>query len=322
MKLALRIGLGVGLLVMIALILREGAASILSALSRAGFVLLWLVPLRALPLLLDVMGWRLLIPNRPPVRLLFLIATIREAINRLLPVASIGGELVGIRLLAQRGTEATLAAASVTVEILLTLVSQYLFVAIGVLCLLRLTGTLARTADVILGLAVSLPVIALFAALLRHGSLFGRIERLAQRIVGPGVLAQRLSSQAVQLDAAIAALLAAPGQLAGTIGWQLAGLVMGSAENWLILRWLGHPLTIGAAVALEALTQATRSVIFLIPSGLGVQEVGLVGLGSVLGLSSDVAIALSLAKRVREILFGLPALVAWQVMESRGAVKP
>jgi hypothetical protein len=31
-----------------------------------------------------------------------------------------------------------------------------------------------------------------------------------------------------------------------------------------------------------------------------------------LGIGSDVAIALSLAKRMREILFGLPALAAWQ----------
>jgi len=32
----------------------------------------------------------------------------------------------------------------------------------------------------------------------------------------------------------------------------------------------------------------------------------------VLGIGSEVAIALSLAKRMREILFGLPALAVWQ----------
>jgi hypothetical protein len=48
------------------------------------------------------------------------------------------------------------------------------------------------------------------------------------------------------------------------------------------------------------------------PAGLGVQEAGLIGVGHALGLGSDVAMALSLAKRMREILFGLPALAAWQ----------
>jgi len=68
------------------------------------------------------------------------------------------------------------------------------------------------------------------------------------------------------------------------------------------------------ALALESFTGAARSLIFIAPAGLGVQEAGLVGIGHVLGLGSDVAIALSLAKRMREVLFGLPALAAWQWM--------
>lgn len=317
MKLALRIGFFVGLSALVVLIVRDGAASILAALSRAGLVLLWLVPLHAAPLLLDVAGWRLLIPGRPSISSLFTIAAIREAINRLLPVANIGGELVGIRLLTLRGTDVTLAAASVTVETLLGMASQYLFVAIGVLCLLRLTGALRLTDDIVLGLSISLPIIALFAAVLRHGSIFGRIERVARRLVGPGLLTDTLASHAAQLDASIRALLVAPQRLTATIGWQLSGMLAGAIENWLILRWLGHPLSVGAAITLESLTQAIRSVIFLIPAGLGVQEIGLVALGSILGLGSEIALALSLAKRAREILFSLPFLVAWQLMEAR-----
>jgi hypothetical protein len=42
-----------------------------------------------------------------------------------------------------------------------------------------------------------------------------------------------------------------------------------------------------------------------------IQEAGLVGIGHMLGLGGDVAVALSLAKRMREILFGLSALAAW-----------
>jgi uncharacterized membrane protein YbhN (UPF0104 family) len=91
-------------------------------------------------------------------------------------------------------------------------------------------------------------------------------------------------------------------------------LIAGSSETWLALRWLGHPSSLAAALALESLTLAARSLIFVAPAGLGVQEAGLIGVGHVLGITSDVAIALSLAKRMREIVFGLPALVAWQRM--------
>ena len=37
------------------------------------------------------------------------------------------------------------------------------------------------------------------------------------------------------------------------------------------------------------------------------------GVGHVLGVGSDVATALSLAKRMHEIIFGLPALAVWQL---------
>jgi uncharacterized membrane protein YbhN (UPF0104 family) len=115
-----------------------------------------------------------------------------------------------------------------------------------------------------------------------------------------------------RLDTAIRELTSARGRLARTIVWQLAALTGGCSETWLALRWLGHPLSLAGAVALESFTIAARSLIFVAPAGLGVQEAGLIGVGHALGLGSDVAMALSLAKRMREILFGLPALAAWQ----------
>ena len=75
---------------------------------------------------------------------------------------------------------------------------------------------------------------------------------------------------------------------------------------------------IAAAIGLESLTQATRHLVFFIPAGLGVQEAGLVAVGQLLGLESGVALALSLAKRMRELLFGVPAIIAWYCLEERG----
>ena len=59
--------------------------------------------------------------------------------------------------------------------------------------------------------------------------------------------------------------------------------------------------------------QAIRHFIFVVPAGVGVQEAGLVGFGYLLGVGNDASIALSLAKRMREVLFGVPALVYWQL---------
>jgi putative membrane protein len=311
MKIAVRIALLLGLALMIGLIMREGASSILVPLSRAGWVLLALVPLHVLPLTLDVMGWRTLIGRRSDVPTLLWIASVREAINRLLPVANIGGEIVGIRLLAETGVDGPTAAASVVVEVLLTIVSQYVFVALGVVCLLKLTGAVALVGDLMLALGVSLPLIALLVVLLRYGSVFERLQRVAERVLGAQAQALSFLGQSANLDAAIRALYAERSRLIATVGWQLLGLIAGSLETWLALRWLGQPVSLAAALVLESLTQAARQFMFLVPAGLGVQEAGLVAVGYLLGIGSDLAIALSLAKRMREILFGLPALLSW-----------
>ena len=39
--------------------------------------------------------------------------------------------------------------------------------------------------------------------------------------------------------------------------------------------------------------------------------------GALLGLPADLALAVSLTKRVRELAFGLPGLAAWQWVEGR-----
>ena len=67
------------------------------------------------------MGWRILVLERTEVATLFVIASIREAINRLLPVANVGGEVVGARLLVRRGVSYAAAVSSILVETILNI---------------------------------------------------------------------------------------------------------------------------------------------------------------------------------------------------------
>ncbi len=208
------------------------------------------------------------------------------------------------------------AAASVTTEVVLTIVSQYVFVALGVVCLLRLTNTVQFADDVLIGLAASLPIVVLLAVLLRYGSVFERMERLAVRVLGEEKLSF-LAGQSASLDAAIRELCTDVPRLLTAMAWQVTGMVTGSLETWFALRWLGHPVPFGAAIALESLTMTMRNFVFLVPAGLGVQEASLIGFGALLGINGELAMALSLAKRMREILFGLPALLSWYWVEGR-----
>jgi len=80
-------------------------------------------------------------------------------------------------------------------------------------------------------------------------------------------------------------------------------------EVWLALRFLGHPVGWIDALLLESIGQAIRGAAFAIPGSLGVQEGGYLLLAPLVGLPPEAALALSLAKRAREILLGLPGLL-------------
>jgi putative membrane protein len=303
MKMATRVAFVLGLVALVFFVVRNDIQSIIKLLGQAGWLLLCLVPLHCLPLGLDVLGWRTLIPERVELATLFTIAAVREAINRLLPVANVGGEVVGARLLVRRGVSYPVAIGSILVETILNILAQVVFLVLGLACLLHVTGGFELTGVVVTAVAGATIIVASMFWILRSGLFFRGVHRLAGKTI----------DSLAEVDSVTRKLTAQHGRLAKSVAWQLSGLVSGAAETWLVLRWLGHGASVEGALALESFTLAARSVFFIVPAGLGVQEAGLAGVGALLGLGSDVAVALSLAKRAREILFGLPALAAWQV---------
>jgi len=97
----------------------------------------------------------------------------------------------------------------------------------------------------------------------------------------------------------------------------LVGWLVGTGEVWLALRFLGHPVAWTDALLLESAGQAIRGAAFAIPGAIGAQEGGFLLLAPLVGLSPDVALALSLAKRAREIALGVPGIAYLHWSERR-----
>ncbi|MGO9992299.1 MAG: lysylphosphatidylglycerol synthase domain-containing protein [Steroidobacteraceae bacterium] len=318
MRIAGYIGGLLGLTLLVALVLRTDLPAMLQALASAGWPLLWLIPYRAPYFLLFAIGWfYLLRPYDPEGRAglgyLFWVTSVREAIDRLLPVASVGGGVVGVRLVRWRGIAAAAISATVIVEIVLTMIGSYAFTALGLILLLEMSPTGAQYHRFLLVFLISLPAPAAMVLLLRYGSVFARLEKFLGPLVGVSALSEGAASLDRELRACFKrwrSLL-----LAGLL--QFVALVMGSFEVWFALRLFGHPVTAATALILESMTQAMRHVAFVVPAGLGVQEATLVLFGHALGISSELALAVSMAKRIREVLCGLPSLLSWQWMEGR-----
>ncbi|MEA3119285.1 MAG: hypothetical protein QOI13_2555 [Paraburkholderia sp.] len=313
-------GWPIGIAILLVLLVHEGARDVVYVIGQAGFTLLWLVPFHALPLLLDACGWRVLLRGAhgargapAPLAFLWWVATVREAVSRLLPVVGVGGEIIGIRLARWRVGDASRVSASVIVEVLVTIAVQYVFSALGLVLILASTDGGGAKA-IAVALAVSLPVPVLAVGLLRRGGVFHAIERFAARALGSEhKLLQGIDGK--QLDAEIDALMRRPGVLLRAFLWQFAGYLLGALETYWALALLGHPVSVSGAVAIEALTQAVRHAAFMVPAGLGVQEAAVVLLAQMFGVDHEVALSLALVKRMREVIFGCAALGSWQLAE-------
>ncbi|WZV76344.1 lysylphosphatidylglycerol synthase domain-containing protein [Burkholderia pseudomallei] len=236
--------------------------------------------------------------QRASLPFLWWIATVREAVNRLLPVVGVGGEIVGIRLARWRVPDASRVTASVIVEVLVTIAVQYAFAALGLVLLLAATQESVGARTIGVALALSLPIPVLGFVLMRRGGVFHAIERFAGRLLGDSHrLLQGVDGK--RLDADIDALMSRAGLLFRAFFWQLAGYVAGALEIYWALALLGHPISIGGAIAIEAMTQAVRHAAFMVPGGLGVQEATVVLLAQMFGVDREAALSLALVKRAR-----------------------
>ena len=318
LRIASYIGGILGLALLVGLFVRADLPAMLHTVDLAGWNLLWLVPYRGAFFLFYAIGWRALLrPYDPHSRASFAyvywVTTVRDAIDRLLPVASVGGGVAAVRLMRWRGLPSIPIVVSVIVEILLTLIVVYVFTAIGLLLFLHLSATDGDYHRVLWAFLLSLPVPAVAALLARYGSVFKRLHGLLRPLVGERLLAEGAES----LDQELIASLRRAGALLLAGGLQLVAFASAAFEVWFALRLFGHPISAQSAVALESLTQAARYLAFVVPAGIGVQEAGFVLFGHMLGLGADLALAVSMVKRLREVLCGVPSLVTWQWAEGR-----
>ena len=151
----------------------------------------------------------------------------------------------------------------------------------------------------------------IYAYAMRRG--FDYFDRIA-RILGHG-WAERGAAGAAALHAALAAIYRLRGGLWVNFALHLACWIASAVEAWLVLRLAGEPLSFGAVLVLESMLYAVRTSAFAVPNAVGVQEGAYILLGATFGLSPEMALALSLLKRARDIAIGLPTLGIWQALE-------
>jgi putative membrane protein len=264
-----------------------------------------------------------------------------ESVNSLMPAGQMGGPVVMARLLANRSAartdrpdypttedasrpspaaeasprhyDAADAGAIVTVATTQQMFAQGVFAIMGIVVLALHAGRHALTWPLLIAIGVFAAIGIGFYKAQRRGLfawLAGGLARTSFGRARPSLLAA-----AARLDQRIRAVYTHAPAVRASFALNLIGWIVGTGEVWLALKFIGHPVGWVEAFALESLGQAVRGAAFAIPGALGVQEGGLLLLAPLLGISADTAIALSLCKRARELLLGLPGLLYWHWQE-------
>jgi glycosyltransferase 2 family protein len=282
----------------------------LLAVGWGGFATICLIHL-ALMAVMGIAWWALL----PGTKLWISIwgRLVRDAGSEVLPLSQVGGYVLGARAIAFAGVPGSTAAASTIVDVSLEFVSQIAFTGLVLAWLLRLWPNAPVAVPVAIGLAAAgILAIGLLVAQ-RRG--FGLVDRLAAAL-GRDWL-ERTAAGAAALQAAISAIYGRRLRLCANFVLHLVCWIAATSEVWLALRFAGAPLGFGVVLVIEGLLYAVRSVAFGVPNAVGVQEGAYILLGGSFGLTPEMALALSLLKRARDLALGLPVLAACQFFEGR-----
>jgi putative membrane protein len=305
--------LSAGVLLFVGVLVSQGLTAVFATLAVAGWGLPLVALIHLVPLTLDAASIRVMFDTnkvRCTLRDALLARWVGESANSFLPAGPIGGPVLMVRYLAQRGMSMRDVAAGITVSTTIQTLAQIVFCLTGMVVLALHASQSSQHAlrtPLLLASAVLVTCLTGFYVMQRRG-LFGKLMRAVTRFAGKRDWS-RFMSHAEAIDSAVQETYGRGGRVAASFALSLVGWLIGTAEVYAILQLLGSPVGWEEALLLESLGQAIRAAGFAIPGSLGVQEGGYLLLAPLAGLHPQTALALSLAKRSREVILGLPGLL-------------
>jgi glycosyltransferase 2 family protein len=268
-------------------------------------------------------AWYVLEPRMASYWVFVAARMVRDSVAEVLPFSQLGGIALGVRAAIVQGAASPLASASMIVDVTTEMLAQVAYALLGVAILTarvpRNSQVASLTAVCLLGLALAALAAGLFVFAQRRG------DRVATRIIAAteamtAPLLRAVGQAAAGVGAALDAIHRSPLRIALSALLHLAAWIASAIGPWLAFRLMGARLDLPAVIAIESLVYAIRSAAFLVPNALGVQEAAYALLGPLFGVGAEVALAVSVLKRARDVTIGVPVLLLWQAAEGRRAL--
>ncbi len=305
-----------GLLISIALIVYYSLPGIVAALWTIGWRLSIIVLVHVAAVVLCGLAWGPLLLSETRARLKILISLrwVRESVNTLLPVARVGGDIVGGRLLAIHGIKPNVVAASIVADRTAELLSLFFFSAAGVISLLGRATDHEVAHWAILGLIVLFLFFTAFFLALRAG-LLRIIESLILKVLRRWKEAP--VAEKGSIEGALWTIFRDGRRFSRSTFLHVLAWLTGVVQIHLAMNFMSRPIGWAEAFIVESLSQIICTAAFIMPAALGAQEAGYMVLGTLMGIPPELGLALSLVKRVGDVAVGIPGLLFWQCLEGR-----
>jgi putative membrane protein len=266
-------------------------------------------------LILCALAWRMLHVNAAPNASLLLlwVRWLRDGTANLLAVVPAAGEIAAVRELTFHDVPLGMAAAMTVVDLTMELASQLLFTLLGVTILIAERPSEVTGWWLAAGLSICTAGIGGFIVA-QHKGLFRFLETLPDRLGWTRAWASLSETEGIH--AGIQKIYRHRARVLANFALHLAGWIAGAGEAWIALWFMGNPVSFADALVIESIVYALRTGAFIVPWAVGVQEGGYIVAGALFGLPPQLALGLSLLKRAREIITGVPALIIWQCLEA------
>jgi len=271
---------------------------------------------------LDAWAWRLVIArDQPPISpwRLFSIRMAGEAVNKVTPLASMGGEPLKAYLLTRCGIPMGPAAASVAVAKNIMTLAQIAFIFVGIALAIPIAPGKLGT---LLGFGIFPGLI--LSAMIVTGVLDHRLRRSRRgaTTTPPADAPEAGKANLFQLWSQFADFFwANPGAALASFVAFFLGWAAGALELLAAAYLLGFPLSIHDALAYEALLASVTMATFFIPANAGSQEGGFAFLAPLLNLP-PFGVPLAVLRRCRDVVWVLYGLAYLAYTEGRLLIQP
>jgi uncharacterized protein (TIRG00374 family) len=271
----------------------------------------WRLPLVLVPIALvyavETLGWHFAFGSKGrhglPFSTLYRIRLSGEAVNNVVPSATVGGDAVKVYLLHKRGVCPGDATASVIVGRTVQMLTQVTFIALGAGALAWLTDGQNGLGPAVAGvLVVTILLLAGMVWLQTHG-MFGLVLRIAHRLRIPARGLEARRERLLRIDRQVLDFYRTERKhMALSAAGYLGGWLLDSTDLLLVSWLLGTPATWLQALAVEAFIGVARIVAFVVPGAIGVQEAGTAFMCSAVGLPSAFGVAYAVVRRGRDLV--------------------